>query len=103
MSLNLNGLKKKKEEAARNQKKLQPILQSSWSHTISSHISALGLYPLKMSRENNLTQVKCLHMMEIKEDKTWNAHHLTFAIHPVLAAIYSTIQLSLTTGSACMR
>lgn len=27
MSLNLNGLEKKKEEAARNQKKLQPILQ----------------------------------------------------------------------------
>lgn len=30
MSLNLNGLKKKKEEAAKNQKKLQPILQSSF-------------------------------------------------------------------------
>lgn len=92
--------KKQQQEIKRNyNQSCSPAL----SHTISSHISALGLYPLKMSRENNLTQVKCLHMMEIKEDKTWNAHDLTFAIHPVLAAIYSTIQLSLTTGSACMR
>lgn len=71
MSHNLNGLGgKKKEEEAEIKRNYNQSCNPALSHTISFHISALSLYPLKVSRENNLTQVKCLHMMEIKEDKT---------------------------------
>lgn len=93
MSLSLNGLGKKKKKKQEIKRNYNQSCNPALSRTISSRISALGFYPLKISRENILTQVKCLHMMEIKEDTTWKAHDLTFTIHPVLAAIYSTIQL----------